>query len=582
MKPKPIFLFLFIACFCCSLIHSQGLRVQGKKIVDKNGKEIILRGIGFGGWMLQEPYMLGLSGIAATQHDIRSKIATLIGKEKTEEFYTTWLSNHCTKADIDSLAAWGFNSVRLPMHYNLFTLPSEEEKGDEQTGLQKGFALTDSLLTWCKAAKIYLILDLHAAPGGQGNDIAIADRDTTKPYLWTSESNKQKTIALWEKLATRYKDEEWIGAYDLINEPNYGFQNVADKNGCAEKENAPLKALYIELTKTIRKVDQKHILIIEGNCWGNNYNGMFPLWDDNMMASFHKYWNYTDQASIQNVLDIREKNNVPIWCGETGENSNVWFTDVISLLERNSIGWAMWPLKKMGGNNPLQIKTNEGYQKLIDYWRGKSGAPRTEETEAALLQLAKDASTDKNIFHKDVVDAMFRQVNETSTLPYKNNVLQNKLILFATDYDLGRNGYAYSDKDTGNYWVATTKHTDGNQGRRYRNDGVDIGECNDATTNSYCVGWIEDDEWMQYTIFNQTAGTYALSIRYAAKEKDGKLKLVVNNESPVEVVLPKTTNAQPWQTVSVPSLRLAKGRQMIRVVAENGGFELNYLEFLKK
>lgn len=52
--------------------------------------------------------------------------------------------------------------------------------------------MTDDLLKWCEANKMYLILDLHAAPGGQGMDANISDYDTTKPSLWESEANKQK------------------------------------------------------------------------------------------------------------------------------------------------------------------------------------------------------------------------------------------------------------------------------------------------------------------------------------------------------------------------------------------------------
>ena len=126
--------------------------------------------------------------------------------------------------------------------------------------MEKGFALTDSLLSWCKANKIYLILDLHAAPGGQGNDQPIADRDTSLPSLWQSAANKQKTIALWKKLAERYANEEWIGGYDLLNETNWGFADANDKNGCAEKGNEPLRQLLIDITKAIREVDQHHVI----------------------------------------------------------------------------------------------------------------------------------------------------------------------------------------------------------------------------------------------------------------------------------------------------------------------------------
>src|SRR5690606_37877251 len=142
------------------------------------------------------------------QYRIKEEIEKLVGTEKTAELYQRWLKNHTQKIDIDSMAAWGFNSVRLPMHYNLYTLPVEDEPvAGENTWLEEGFAITDSLLNWCKANNLYLILDLHAAPGGQGNDLAISDRDPNKPSLWESEANEKKTIALWRKLAERYANE---------------------------------------------------------------------------------------------------------------------------------------------------------------------------------------------------------------------------------------------------------------------------------------------------------------------------------------------------------------------------------------
>ncbi|WP_204349461.1 hypothetical protein, partial [Stenotrophomonas maltophilia] len=84
--------------------------------------------MGLGGWMLQEGYMLQLGQLGSgQQHRIRAAIADLIGEEKTAEFYRAWLDNHTRKADIDMMARWGMNSVRLPMHYDLLTLPVEKE-----------------------------------------------------------------------------------------------------------------------------------------------------------------------------------------------------------------------------------------------------------------------------------------------------------------------------------------------------------------------------------------------------------------------------------------------------------------------
>ena len=282
--------------------HAEGfLKVEGTEIVDGSGKHVILRGMGLGGWMLQEGYMLKLGEIGQ-QHKIRAKLVELVGEERTAAFYRAWLDNHTTEADIAAMAKWGFNSVRLPIHFDQLTLPADKEpKAGEDTWHEEGFQRIDRLLEWSKANGIYLILDLHAAPGGQGNDLAISDRDPTKPSLWQSEENQRKTVALWSKLAARYKDEPWIGAYDLINEPNWSFATPGKGNGCDETENTAVWSLQQRITAAIRKVDTKHIVIIEGNCWGNNYKGLPPAWDANMVLSFHKYWNRNDEASIAEI-----------------------------------------------------------------------------------------------------------------------------------------------------------------------------------------------------------------------------------------------------------------------------------------
>ena len=120
-------LIALIVLATSTTINSQFLKTSGKDILDKDNQPIILRGLGLGGWMLQEPYMMKVAGGARNQKEFKSKIETLIGNERTNEFYDAWLENFITKKDIDSMAEWGFNSVRVPLHYNLFTLPIEEE-----------------------------------------------------------------------------------------------------------------------------------------------------------------------------------------------------------------------------------------------------------------------------------------------------------------------------------------------------------------------------------------------------------------------------------------------------------------------
>jgi hypothetical protein len=400
MKQKFALIFAAILLTTRLALCQGFLKVEGKQIVNGTGNPVLLRGIGLGGWMLQEPYMLQLEKVAGTQTEIKSKITALIGEKNCEEFYSSYRNNMITERDIDSLKIWGFNSIRLPMHYNLFTLPIEKEPvAGQNTWLKTGFELTDKLLSWCEKNKIYLILDLHAAPGGQGNDRPIADVDTLKPQLWENEANIRKTVALWKKLAERYADEKWIGGYDLINETNYIMEG-----------NEPLKKLFLAATEEIRKVDKNHIIFIEGNQFANDYTGLTPPWDNNMAYSFHKYWNPATIETIQRFIDLREKHNVPLWMGESGENTNEWFKAAVNLFESNNIGWAWWTIKKIESESGLMtVSSPKGYQNIIDFWDGKRPKPSVEEAKTTFMELAGNVKIEHCKINYGVLNALFEK-----------------------------------------------------------------------------------------------------------------------------------------------------------------------------
>jgi hypothetical protein len=415
---KQLLSWWLVLVFAAGAARAQStgfLRARDARIMDGQGREIILRGMGLGGWMLQEGYMLGVKGVG-TQHSIKARIAELLGEEDCAKFYTLWRQNHMTQADVDLLAKSGFNSIRLPMHYNLFTLAAEDEpvKG-RHTWLATGFTLTDNLLAWCKANRMYLILDLHAAPGGQGKDANISDYDPAKPSLWDSDANKQKTIALWRKLAERYANEPAIGGYDLLNEPNWTFEGK-DKNGKNDISNQPIWDLYQALTKAIREVDTNHMIIIEGNGWGNNYSGFPGPWDDNMVMSFHKYWNPNTPEAIARFLALREKHGLPIWLGESGENNNQWFRECVALVEKNHIGWAWWPHKKVGSDSCiLTITRPDDFKQVLDYWNRNGARPSREIAAKGLFELAENAKAGNCRFNTNVVQALIPARSATPT-----------------------------------------------------------------------------------------------------------------------------------------------------------------------
>jgi hypothetical protein len=551
------------------------LRAKDARIVDETGNAVILRGMGLGGWMLQEGYMLRLGELGNGQeYVIRAETAKLVGAEREAAIHQAWLDNHTTKADVDAMAAMGFNSVRLPMHYGLLTLPADQEPvAGQDSWKEDGFKRIDDLLAWTKANGMYLILDLHAAPGGQGNDLPIADRDPAKPSLWQSPENRRKVVALWRKLAARYKDEPAIGAYDLLNEPNWDFDAPGGDHGCKDEKQTALWDFYKELTAAVREVDKRHMIIIEGNCWGNNYKGMPAAWDGNMALSFHKYWNNNDEASIAQVLALRDRTGLPLWLGESGENSNSWFRDSIALVEKHEIGWAYWPLKKIGFNQPLEVTPNAGYLKLVDYWTKQGPKPTADQAYAALMTLAShDIRFENTIAHADVVDAMIRQPHDDTARPFKVHRIGAKGgTIAAVDYDLGRPGVAYADQDVANYHVSTGgQRTPWNNGRTYRNDGVDIAR--EADGSAY-VEDFTDGEWLKYTVVADKAGTYDLTV--SARGEGGKLSVAVNGGA-ASASVPKATGSG-WAAVRLPQIALQAGRNVLVLRSDGAATQVRAL-----
>jgi endoglucanase len=76
-------------------------------------------------------------------------------------------------------------------------------------------------------------------------------------------------------------------------------------------------------------------------------------------------------------------------------------------VESHDIGWSWWPLKKMGDNNPLGIRVEPSWQRLVDYWTAKGPRPSEQEAEQALQALLQDIRLENNIVHREVIDALF-------------------------------------------------------------------------------------------------------------------------------------------------------------------------------
>ena len=548
-----------IVLILSSLSFSQGfLHTEGKEIVEGNGEPILLRGFGLGGWLVPEGYMLinraWIEGFESPTQ-IENHILDLIGEEKSKEFWEEYRKNFVSRTDIDQIAEWGFNHIRLPFHYKQF----HTEDGSTPIG----YEIVDSLLSWCEPYNMYVILDMHCAPGAQ-NGGPISDSDGIA-RLWLEEDKKELTVEIWREIAEYYSDNTLIGGYDLINEPVL-------PQGVTLSE---FKQLYIDITQAIREVDQNHIVFIEGNWYGTDFSGLTPPWDNNMSYSFHKYWGETDISTIQSYLTMRNTYDIPLWMGESGENSNSWYYEaLVKLLEENNIGWNFWCHKKADKiTSPYSAIISPEYNSLLNYFEGTTFPPTPEEAEYALSTLTTNLKIENCAVNEGVIKCLTDPDYGSISKPYRPHSIPGTIA--AVHYDVGNWGVSYTDDN----WY---NNGDGgyNDGWSYRNDGVDVEKNTNPDGYPYNVGWTEVGEWLGYTVEDVTPGIYNISVSVASNGVAGMFFIQINGVNVSVVNVPASTGGwYNWVDLTIPNVEISSGEQFIRLQIVQGGFNIESITF---
>ncbi|MCU1441004.1 MAG: glycoside hydrolase family 5 [Rhodoglobus sp.] len=326
------------------------VRAKDARLVDGAGREVLLRGVGLGNWMLPEGYMWRFGPGAESPREIERLTERLLGVEAAEVFWAGFRESFITEADIERIAASGFDHVRLPINARMI-------QHDDGEPIEAGYAMIDRLIGWCREHRLWVLLDLHGAPGGQ-TGTNIDDSPRNLPELFMEPRYRELTIRLWRDLASRYRHETVVLGYDLLNEPlpNEWQHTYADS----------LSELYQELTRDIRAIDPDHLIVYEGSHWATNWSIFTEVWDDNSMLQFHKYWSSPDRASIAQFLEARERLGLPIYMGEGGENTLEWIYAAFRLYEAHDIGWNFWPWKKIDTlTSPVSITPPEGWDRVI-------------------------------------------------------------------------------------------------------------------------------------------------------------------------------------------------------------------------
>lgn len=389
MKKILVTLLFAIVCSACGQKNVEPeanpedfVRISGPDLIQPDGSKLFIKGTNLGNWLNPEGYMFGFNKTNSPGR-INQMFCEMVGPDFTAEFWKTFKDTYITRKDIEFIASNGFNTIRLPFHYKLFT----EEDYMGLVSNQDGFARIDSVVNWCRENKLYLILDMHDAPGGQTGDNI--DDSYGYPWLFESEASQQLFCSIWRKIADYYKNEPVILGYELINEP------IAPYFEDMEALNAKLEPLHKQAVKAIREVDTNHIILLGGAQWNSNFNPFTDSkYDDKIMYTCHRYGGEPTQEAIQSYIHFRDSVNLPMYMGEIGHNTDEWQAAFCRTMEENNIGWTFWPYKKIENSCFMGVKTPENWEQVVAF----SEAPRSTYQEI------RDARPNQETARKALLD----------------------------------------------------------------------------------------------------------------------------------------------------------------------------------
>ncbi|TFK35831.1 glycoside hydrolase [Crucibulum laeve] len=361
------------------------LKVSGTKIVDEEGKEVILRGAGLGGWMNMENF---ISGYPGCEHQIRDALAETIGQEKSDFFFDKFLEYFFTDVDAQFFKSLGLNCIRLPFNYRHF-----EDDMNPRVLKESGFKHLDRVIDICAQHGIYTILDLHTAPGGQNTDWH-ADHGGHIANFWNHKDHQDRVLWLWTELAKHYKGNKWIAGYNPLNEPT-------------DPKHTRIIAFYEKVHKAIRAIDSEHAIFFDGNTFASDFSHFGDAhknWD-NTAYSIHDYSVFgfpgapqlyegsDDQKrrlrrSYEKKREWMDQRGLCVWNGEWGpvyarkqyegeatdSINQVRYRvlkDQLEIYNQDRMSWSIWLYKDIGFQGMVYVSQDTPYMKLFSDFLAK-------------------------------------------------------------------------------------------------------------------------------------------------------------------------------------------------------------------
>ena len=385
------------------------LHTDGANVAGADGDPVRLRGLCIGGWLNMENF---ITGFAANESLMRCGVLEVLGQERYELFFESFLSNFFSDADAAFLASIGVNSVRVPFNYRHL-----EDDAAPFVIKEEGFRRLDRAVEACAANGIFSIIDLHAVPGCQ-NHHWHSDNATHRALFWEHRQFQDRAVHLWEAIADHYKDQTWVAGYNLMNEP-------------ADESRKAIGPFYARLVEAVRRVDPHHMLFVDGNTYATEFDVFEGRWD-NTVYTCHDYVRsglgrggpypgftdgvYVDKASVEQTFMKRSQysreTGTPVYVGEFGPiyvgdqavdaQRRQILSDQLDIYRQHEAGWALWTYKDLGRQGLVNVAPASPYLERFgsfiakkdrlaaDQWGSDGEGPR-EVTQPVQELIAREA-----------------------------------------------------------------------------------------------------------------------------------------------------------------------------------------------
>ncbi|KAH7311607.1 glycoside hydrolase superfamily [Stachybotrys elegans] len=222
-----------------------------------------------------------------------------IGQAAADKAFDTHWDTWTTEDDIKEIAWIGLNTIRIPVGFWIY----EDLVWDSEYYPRGGLPYLDRLVGWCKKHGIYVIIDLHGAPGSQSPNEQFTGHSIPVPEFYTAE-NYERALKFLERMTNRIHTNAnytTVGMLQVLNEP---VRTAAFRDKAADMiENfypqAYQRITDMEESLSVAKADRLHIQFM-GTSWGaGNPREYLPSTE---MAFFdaHRYLSFDNSITPMN------------------------------------------------------------------------------------------------------------------------------------------------------------------------------------------------------------------------------------------------------------------------------------------